>query len=187
MNLNPHSFNKSPKQRALYHALMESILEYEDAIDERVAENLKKRKPDDADKYKGPSAGSDRGLKRRKISKDTEPSKKAEIFKGTSKSQLKSTGKFAQAEKTVFETGDTQGHQESWRRLKTDISNRTPYIAYNNPQGIIYIDKYKRNMLMRSDELYKFSDGTLTSIGSVLHRIASNMRMDYLPKRDRVI
>ncbi|GJS09327.1 hypothetical protein Tco_0366123 [Tanacetum coccineum] len=43
--------------------------------------------------------------------------------------------------------------------------------------------KYKRNMLIRSDELYKFSDGTLTSIRSVLYDIASNLRMDYLPKK----
>nr|GEW94721.1 hypothetical protein [Tanacetum cinerariifolium] len=53
------SFNKSPKQRALYHALMESILKDEDAIDEGVADKLKKRKPDDADKDEGLSAGSD--------------------------------------------------------------------------------------------------------------------------------
>ncbi|GJV33372.1 hypothetical protein Tco_1393772 [Tanacetum coccineum] len=63
------------------------------------------------------------------------------------------------------------------------ISKRTPYTAYNNPQGIIYVDKFKRNRLMRSDELYKFSDGTLTSVRYVLHDIASNLRMDYLPKR----
>ncbi|GJU65419.1 hypothetical protein Tco_1247254 [Tanacetum coccineum] len=43
--------------------------------------------------------------------------------------------------------------------------------------------QYKRNRLMRSDELYKFSDGTLTFVRSVLHDIASNLRMDYLPKR----
>ncbi|GJV89726.1 hypothetical protein Tco_1533664 [Tanacetum coccineum] len=65
----------------------------------------------------------------------------------------------------------------------SDISNRTPYTAYNNPQGIIYEDKYKRNKLMRTDELYMFSDGTLTSVRFVLHDIATNMRMDYLPKR----
>ncbi|GKB76918.1 hypothetical protein Tco_0943813 [Tanacetum coccineum] len=59
----------------------------------------------------------------------------------------------------------------------------TPYTAYNNPQEIIYVDKYNRNMLMRSDELYKFSDGTFTSVKTVLHDIASNLRMDYLPKR----
>nr|GEW78145.1 hypothetical protein [Tanacetum cinerariifolium] len=67
--------------------------------------------------------------------------------------------------------------------VRSDISNKTPYTAYNNHQGIIYEDKYKRNKLMRTDELYKFSYGTLTSIRYVLCDIASNMRMDYLPKR----
>ncbi|GKA18080.1 hypothetical protein Tco_0697917 [Tanacetum coccineum] len=37
--------------------------------------------------------------------------------------------------------------------------------------------------LMRTDELYKFNDGTLTSVRTVLHDIASNLRMDYLLKR----
>ncbi|GJX17889.1 hypothetical protein Tco_0218721 [Tanacetum coccineum] len=36
---------------------------------------------------------------------------------------------------------------------------------------------------MHSDELYKFSDETLTSVRFVLHDIASDLRMDYLPKR----
>ncbi|GJY24473.1 hypothetical protein Tco_0398131 [Tanacetum coccineum] len=64
---------------------------------------------------------------------------------------------------------------------KSDISKRTSYTAYSNPQGVIYLDKYKRNRLMRSDELYKFCDGTLTSVRTVLHDIASILRMDYLP------
>ncbi|GKE35304.1 hypothetical protein Tco_1454626 [Tanacetum coccineum] len=64
----------------------------------------------------------------------------------------------------------------------SNISNMTPYTAYNNPQGIIYLDKLKRNRLMRSDELYKFYNGTLTSVQSVLHDIASNLGVDYLPK-----
>nr|GEZ98477.1 hypothetical protein [Tanacetum cinerariifolium] len=106
------SFNKSPKQRALYHALMKSILKDEDAMDEGVANKLKKRKQDDADKDEGPFARSDRGLKRQKTSKDTEPSKKAkstESSKYISKSQPKSTGK--SAEETVLEAEDTQGLQ----------------------------------------------------------------------------
>ncbi|GJS17792.1 hypothetical protein Tco_0412264 [Tanacetum coccineum] len=57
------SFNKSLKQRALYHALMESILEDEDAMDKGVADKLKKRKHDDADKEEGHSAGLDRGFR----------------------------------------------------------------------------------------------------------------------------
>nr|GEV20109.1 reverse transcriptase domain-containing protein [Tanacetum cinerariifolium] len=67
--------------------------------------------------------------------------------------------------------------------FRTNISKRTPYSAYINPQGFIYVDKFKRNRLMHSDELYKFSDGTLTSVRSVLHDIASNLRMNYLLKR----
>ncbi|GKA80331.1 hypothetical protein Tco_0786927 [Tanacetum coccineum] len=67
--------------------------------------------------------------------------------------------------------------------FKSNISKMTPYTAYKNPQGIIYLDKYKRNRLMRLDELYKFCDGTLTSVGNVLHDIANNLRMEYLPKR----
>ncbi|GJY36005.1 hypothetical protein Tco_0421383 [Tanacetum coccineum] len=101
------SFNKSLKQRALYHALMESILEDEDAMDEGVADKLKKRKQNDVDKDEGPSTGSDRGLKRQKTSKYTEPSKKdksIETSKGTSKTQPKSIDKPAQAE----EAGDAQ-------------------------------------------------------------------------------
>nr|GEW92687.1 uncharacterized mitochondrial protein AtMg00810-like [Tanacetum cinerariifolium] len=466
------SFNKSTKPRALYHALMESILEDEDAMNEGVTNKLKKRKQDDADKDEGPSARSDRGLKRQKTSKDTEPPKKAKstessgTSKGTSKSQLKSTdtpkhdlfktserpqtldsdwdvrksidfrppqtwiSKIAQAEKpllsfdelmrtpidfsaydmnhlkidkltqehlvgttfnllkgtcksrveleynfkecykalndrldlnnpegkecpfdlskslpliivqgrqvipvdyfikndleylrrgssskkyrlpqqkqrllrnftlcpkrqwfygfasnkvskydvystkriiavtrvkvmkwydygyleeievqkedqqlyktkegyflrlylhdikdmllllvqkklsnlereVIFDLGvalrmftrrivilkrveDLQLGVESYQKkinitkpqtFKLDISNRTPYTTYNNPQGIIYVDKYNKNRLMRSDELYKFSDETLTSVRTILHDIALNPMMDYLPKR----
>ncbi|GJW84313.1 hypothetical protein Tco_0157458 [Tanacetum coccineum] len=66
--------------------------------------------------------------------------------------------------------------------FRSDITNMTPYTTYNNPQGIIYLDKFKINRLMRSDELYKFCDGTLTSVQKVLHDIASSLEMDYLPK-----
>ncbi|GJW31751.1 hypothetical protein Tco_0051783, partial [Tanacetum coccineum] len=66
---------------------------------------------------------------------------------------------------------------------RSEISNLTPYAAYNNPQGIIYIDKFKRNRFMRSEELYKFCDGTLSSVRTVLHDIANNLRMEYLPNR----
>nr|GEZ06002.1 hypothetical protein [Tanacetum cinerariifolium] len=67
--------------------------------------------------------------------------------------------------------------------FRSDIINMTPYTAYKNPQGIIYLDKYKRNRLKRSYELYKFYDGTLISVTNVLHDIANNPRMEYLSKR----
>nr|GEY78474.1 hypothetical protein [Tanacetum cinerariifolium] len=77
--------NTIPKHKALYHALMESILKDKDAMDKGVADELKKRKPDDADKDKGPSAVSDRGLKRQRTSKGTETSKKTSTTKDSSK------------------------------------------------------------------------------------------------------
>ncbi|GJR69151.1 hypothetical protein Tco_0015216 [Tanacetum coccineum] len=83
---------------------------------------LKKRKPDDADRDEGLPARPDQGLKRKKTGKDTKPSKKAKstgTSKGTTKSQPKSTGKSAQAEKTVFEAGDTQVPED----LREDMGN----------------------------------------------------------------
>ncbi|GKC35046.1 hypothetical protein Tco_1047430 [Tanacetum coccineum] len=116
------SFNKHLKHKALYHALMESILADEYAMDKGVVDIQKKRKPGDADIDEDPPAGPDQGLKRRKTSKDVEQSKKAKstrTSKGTTKSWPKSTGKSAQAEETVFEAEDTQVPQD----LGEDMGN----------------------------------------------------------------
>nr|GFA62493.1 hypothetical protein [Tanacetum cinerariifolium] len=67
--------------------------------------------------------------------------------------------------------------------FRSDIPNMIPYTAYKNTQRIIYQDKFQRNRLMRSDELYKFCDRTLSSVRTVLHDIASILEMDSLPKR----
>ncbi|GKF19872.1 hypothetical protein Tco_0068510, partial [Tanacetum coccineum] len=66
---------------------------------------------------------------------------------------------------------------------RPDLGKRHPYAPYKDPQGFIYVDHYKRNRLMRSDELYKFSDGTLTRLLSSLEDITKNIDMEYLPKR----
>ncbi|GJX31898.1 hypothetical protein Tco_0241753 [Tanacetum coccineum] len=95
-------------------ALYKSIIEDENVMDKGVADQLKKRKPDDADKDKGPSARSDRGLKRQKTSKDTKPSKKAKstrTSKGTPKSQPKSTGKTAQHRRQCLRLKILKGHR----------------------------------------------------------------------------
>nr|GFA87739.1 hypothetical protein [Tanacetum cinerariifolium]GFA99008.1 hypothetical protein [Tanacetum cinerariifolium] len=61
-----HARKQNTKNKALYHALMESILKDEDAMDKRVVDRLKKRKPDDVDKDEGPLARLDQGLKARR-------------------------------------------------------------------------------------------------------------------------
>ncbi|GJZ94382.1 hypothetical protein Tco_0666585 [Tanacetum coccineum] len=66
---------------------------------------------------------------------------------------------------------------------RPDIRKRDPYIPYQDPQGFIYVDNQGRNRLMRSNELYKFSNGTLTRPRSSLDDITKNIQMEYLPKR----
>ncbi|GJR17103.1 hypothetical protein Tco_0965630 [Tanacetum coccineum] len=66
---------------------------------------------------------------------------------------------------------------------RPSIKKRDPYTPYQDPQGFIYVDNQGRNKLMRSDELYKFSDGTLTRLQTSLDDITKNIRMEYLPQR----
>nr|GEW36460.1 uncharacterized mitochondrial protein AtMg00810-like [Tanacetum cinerariifolium] len=66
---------------------------------------------------------------------------------------------------------------------KFGIRKRDPYTPYQDPQGFIYVDNNGRNRLMRSDELYKFSDRTLTGLRTLLDDITKNICMEYLPKR----
>ncbi|GJT09332.1 hypothetical protein Tco_0856374 [Tanacetum coccineum] len=126
------SFNKNTKHKALYHALIESILEDEDAMDKGVVDKSKKRKPNDADKDEGPPARPDQRLKRKKTGKELEPSKKAKstgTSKGTTKSQLKSTGNSTQAEETMFKAGDTQVPQN--QRDDMDNTDEPPIVNVN--------------------------------------------------------
>ncbi|GKD26404.1 hypothetical protein Tco_1232618 [Tanacetum coccineum] len=68
--------------------------------------------------------------------------------------------------------------------FRPDLRNKTAFTAYSDPQGVIYNDQNNRNRLMHTDELYKFSDGTLNSVRTALHNITSGKRMEYLPKRN---
>ncbi|GKB13060.1 hypothetical protein Tco_0846983 [Tanacetum coccineum] len=43
-------------------------------------------------------------------------------------------------------------------------------------------NKDKKNILMRIDELHKFSDGTLNNVQSALDDILKRIRMEYLPQ-----
>ncbi|GJU72160.1 hypothetical protein Tco_1263565 [Tanacetum coccineum] len=138
------SFNKNTKHKALYHALMKSILEDEDTMDKGIVDKSKKRKPDDAGRDEVPPAGSNQGLKRKKISKDDEPSTKAKstkTSKGTTKSQPKSTSKSAQVEETVFEAGDA-GISD----LTQDILALQPQRRGHCPPGHIIMKKIGCNL-----------------------------------------
>nr|GEY93626.1 hypothetical protein [Tanacetum cinerariifolium] len=68
--------------------------------------------------------------------------------------------------------------------FREDLRQRTTYAAYSDPQRVIYVDQNNRNIFMCTDELYKFSDGTLDFVRTALHDIALRIRMRYLPKKN---
>nr|GEW38643.1 hypothetical protein [Tanacetum cinerariifolium] len=67
--------------------------------------------------------------------------------------------------------------------FRSNLRNKTTYTAYSDPKGVIYKDQMNKNILLRANELHKFSDGTLNDVWSTLHDIAKGIRMEYLPKR----
>ncbi|GKC42162.1 hypothetical protein Tco_1059884 [Tanacetum coccineum] len=67
--------------------------------------------------------------------------------------------------------------------FRSDLIKGIAYTTYSDPQGVIYVDQYNRNNLMRTDELHKFSDVTLNFVRTTLHDIASGIRMEYVPKK----
>ncbi|GKD16329.1 hypothetical protein Tco_1205487 [Tanacetum coccineum] len=66
---------------------------------------------------------------------------------------------------------------------RSNLRNRTAYTSYSDPHGTIYVDQFGRTRLLRTDELYKFSDGTLNDVWSALHDIDLGIRIEYLPKK----
>ncbi|GJW72504.1 hypothetical protein Tco_0129421 [Tanacetum coccineum] len=67
--------------------------------------------------------------------------------------------------------------------FRPDLRKRTAFAAYSDPQGVIYTDQNNKSILMRTNELHKFSDGTLNHVRTALHDITSGIRMEYLPKK----
>nr|GEU69756.1 copia protein [Tanacetum cinerariifolium] len=64
---------------------------------------------------------------------------------------------------------------------RSDLKRLPTYSAYPNPRGFIYRNKDKKNKLMRIDELYKFSNGTLNDVRIALNDILKRIKMKYLP------
>ncbi|GKC30543.1 hypothetical protein Tco_1037837 [Tanacetum coccineum] len=68
----------------------------------------------------------------------------------------------------------------------TEIEFKEPYTPSYDPPGIVYEDLDKQKRVLRADELYKFSDGTLKSVRDEIHHRVVDFRLDYnteMPKR----
>ncbi|GJV33299.1 hypothetical protein Tco_1393699 [Tanacetum coccineum] len=60
-----------------------------------------------------------------------------------------------------------------------DIEFKEPYTSSYDPPGIVYEDLDKQKRVLRADELYKFSDGTLKSVLDEIHHRVLDFRLDY--------
>ncbi|GJZ21845.1 hypothetical protein Tco_0558884 [Tanacetum coccineum] len=111
------SYLAAPEHRDCYDSLKKSYDLDKDFFFSYDVYSLKRSRKD-KDKDEDPSAGSDRGLKKRKLSKDAEPTtgpKKKDSTSGSSKgtkSQPKSSRKSIQSEEPVFEVADSDIPQD---------------------------------------------------------------------------
>ncbi|GKE44169.1 hypothetical protein Tco_1471453 [Tanacetum coccineum] len=111
------SYLTAPKHRDCYDSLKKSYALDKDFFYSYDVYSLKRGRKD-KDKDEEPSAGLDRGLKKRKLSKDAEPTtgpKKKDSTSGSSKgtkSQPKSSGKSVQSEELVFKVANSDMPQD---------------------------------------------------------------------------
>ncbi|GJY60003.1 hypothetical protein Tco_0459895 [Tanacetum coccineum] len=67
-----------------------------------------------------------------------------------------------------------------------EIEFKEPYTPSYDPLGIVYEDLNKQKRVLRADELYMFSDGTLKSVRDEIRHRVLEFRLDYnteMPKR----
>ncbi|GKE35348.1 hypothetical protein Tco_1454670, partial [Tanacetum coccineum] len=107
------SYQAAPEHKELYDALVKSYKLDKDLFYSYGNTYSLKRDCDDKDKDKDPFVGLDRGLKKRKTSKDAELTKGLNIEESKSSSskgtnfQSKSSGKSVQAEELEFKVADS--------------------------------------------------------------------------------
>nr|GEX47745.1 hypothetical protein [Tanacetum cinerariifolium] len=163
-------------QRNLYNALVEAYNSDKNIITLYGDVGTLKRGRDDQDKNEDPFAGSNRGTKRKKSSKDDEPSKGSKSkesnsfssFKGT-QSQPKPSSKSTQAKEPVCETVDIemqydQGNEFGHPDHEPD-KPPTPDRAWNKLKSVDFKPPHKwictiaNNVTKDDNVLYKFKEG----------------------------
>ncbi|GKE54939.1 hypothetical protein Tco_1490095 [Tanacetum coccineum] len=114
------SYDKADYKKKLYDVLVEWYNTDKDLFDSYGEVFSLKRSRDDSDKDRDPFAGSDRGKKKRKLSKDAESSKysrsnekkSSNTSKDASQSQHKSSSKFAHVEEPSHTVEDSSMQQD---------------------------------------------------------------------------
>nr|GEU47188.1 hypothetical protein [Tanacetum cinerariifolium] len=193
------SYQAASEHKLLYDGLVKSYNLDKDLFSSYGKAYSLKRDQEDKDKYEYPPAGpnqrSSKGTKSEPKLSSKSVQAEEPVFEtantempqdqgndmGNAKDQPNVKKKISNHERDdLFDLNVALRMPDTYR---SNLFDMTPFTAHHNPQGIIYLDKYQRNRLMRLDELYKFCNWMLSYVRNVLHDIASNLRMEYLPKR----
>ncbi|GJU57568.1 hypothetical protein Tco_1235334 [Tanacetum coccineum] len=63
--------------------------------------------------------------------------------------------------------------------LCDNLDLKEPYTILHEPRGVVYLNKNNGKYLMRANELYKFSDGTLNLVRDILNSRLHNFELGY--------
>ncbi|GJW40174.1 hypothetical protein Tco_0066019 [Tanacetum coccineum] len=120
------SFNRNPTNHALYHALIEVLIEDENAMYKGVADTVKNHKRQHDDDDDDPSAGPNQGKKtKRRRTKESKSSKKPSITKETSKGKAPSksskTSKSATTKELIEEPTTEVEMDDAFNTIAEDV------------------------------------------------------------------
>nr|GFA25975.1 hypothetical protein [Tanacetum cinerariifolium] len=184
---------RSDEQRNLYKALVEAYDADKTILDTYGESAILKRRRKEDDDQEGPSAGSDRGLRLQDIEDMLLLLVQGKLSNLTVEERFAfnvSLRMFTRSIVIQRRMEDLKLGVESYQKrlnltkpdtYQSDLKRREAYTAYSNPRGFIYQNKDKKNRLMRIDELYKFSNGTLNDVRNALDDRLKGIRMQYLP------
>nr|GEZ54537.1 hypothetical protein [Tanacetum cinerariifolium] len=182
----------SHSSRTSYAVVVDlSEMELKKILIEKIEGN--KRRDDDADKDEEPSAGPDRGSKRRREGK--EPESASALMKTTTRSADRDDDKIYKFKEGDFKRLLIQDIEDMSLLVQGKLTNLTveERFAFNvsirmftrsimiqrRVEDLQLGNKDKKNMLMRIDELHKFSDGTLIDVRTALDdRLKGNLKME---------
>nr|GEW18049.1 hypothetical protein [Tanacetum cinerariifolium] len=139
------SIHRSNEQRNLYKALVEAYESDKIILDTyRYTVTLKRRRNDDADKDEEPSAGSDRGSKRRREGKEPE------LASAPKENATRSTGKSTQGSKSR----QTESTRDVYSKRRIITVTELKIVEWHNYKYLDWITVRRDD-----DKLYKFKEG----------------------------
>ncbi|GJY57060.1 hypothetical protein Tco_0456175 [Tanacetum coccineum] len=182
------STNRNPANYRLYHALMEALIEDENAMDKEVADTVKdhKRKhdgdDDDDDDDEGPSAGSNQGnstKKRRK--KEFESTQNLSTTKESSKGKDPNvgskTGKSAPAKDLVKEPTKKRSGRTPIRSYANDSDTTTCKADLEGP-AFMMVKGFHENIIslqFQIEECHKLLTNQIDLVNPEGHRIVPDI------------